>query len=102
MSGDDPDWVVTRLKQECLMEKESLQLSDVPFALMFHSLQTQALVWGKKRQYRMITETMIWSMAPVPVESMLIIAAIIETIDTAAPMVNTHERALKKPMPSAM
>lgn len=50
----------------------------------------------------MITETMIWSMAPVPVESMLIIAAIIETIDTAAPMVNTHERALKKPMPSAM
>jgi hypothetical protein len=28
----------------------------------------------------MITETMIWSMAPVPVESMLIIAAIIEAV----------------------
>ncbi len=102
MSGDDPDWVVSRLKQECLMEKGSLQLSDVTFALVFHSLQTQAFVWGKKRQYRMIAETMIWSTAPVPVESMLIIAAIMETIDTAAPTVNTHERALKQPMPSAM
>jgi len=41
----------------------------------------------------MITETMIWSIAPVPIESLLIIPAIMETIDTAAPMVHTHERA---------